>query len=76
MGTGDTGAAGDHLNTALYLEVRPFYRGMINLWLGKLADMLGQREAAREYYGLVISGASAAYHQAEARALLEKPYHP
>lgn len=74
LGMGDTDAARTSLETALFLETRPFYHGLINLWLGKAADVLGDHEAAQEYYGRVISGSAAAYTQEEARGYLDKPY--
>jgi len=74
LGTGDTGNAEDFLQTALFLETRPFYQGMILLWLGKVADVRGERQLARDYYEKVLAGASAHYHQEEARRLLERPY--
>jgi len=74
LGTGDTGNAEDYLQTALFLETRPFYQGMILLWLGKVADVRGERPLARDYYQKVLAGASAHYHQEEARRLLERPY--
>lgn len=74
LGLEDTDNAIVHLETALFLETRAFYQGMITLWLGKAMDMLSEREAARNYYGQVLSLSSAAYHQEEARGFLEKPY--
>ena len=74
LGTGDTGNAEDYLQTALFLETRPFYQGMILLWLGKVADVRGERAVARDYYLKVQAGASAHYHQEEARRLLDRPY--
>ena len=62
------------LETALFLESRPFYVGVINLWLGKAADALGDHAAANDYYGRVLSGMAAAYTQAEARRYMDKPY--
>jgi tetratricopeptide (TPR) repeat protein len=73
LGLEDTGRALEHLSTALMLETRPFYRGMINLWLGKLTDAIGSHSDARILYGRVLALPSAHYHQQEARALLEKP---
>lgn len=73
-GKGDTGSAEDYLQTALFLETRPFYQGMIDLWLGKVADMRGERAVARDYYQKVLAGSSAHYHQEEARLLLLRPY--
>lgn len=74
LGLGDTGNASNHLQTALFLETRPFYLGMINLWLGKVADVLKDRSAAQDFYGKVLSLPSAEYHQKEARMYLDNPY--
>jgi uncharacterized protein HemY len=74
LGLGDTGLAAERLRTALFLETRPFYLGMINLWLGKVADALGDRAAARDSYGKVLMLPSADYHQKEARKYLDDPY--
>ena len=71
---GDMTNAQDFLNLADLLETRPFYQGMIWLWLGKAADLRKERELARQYYGQVLGIASAAYHQQEARLLLDHPF--
>ena len=74
LGVGDMPTAWDYLQIAEFIEVRPFYQGMINLWLGKVSDMRGDHVAAREFYGKVLRLASADYHQKEARFLLENPF--
>jgi Flp pilus assembly protein TadD len=74
LGLGEMDVAWNLLQTAMYLETRPFYLGFINLWLGKAADIRGDRAIARQYYGAVLSEASADYHQKEARRYLEEPY--
>jgi len=74
LGIGDTGSAQDHLTTALFLESRPFYKGMIELWLGKVADVRGEHDVAREHYDRVMALPAAIYHQDEARKLIEIPY--
>jgi hypothetical protein len=74
LGMGDTGSAQDYLTTALFLETRPFYQGMIELWLGKVADVRGEHDVAREHYGRVMSLPAAIYHQDEARELIKTPY--
>jgi len=74
LGQGDTGTAQDYLSTALFLEGRPFYQGMTNLWLGKVADSRRERDVAIQYYRTVLQMSAAAYHQAEARELLVRPY--
>ena len=74
LGIDDTGNADDFLRTALYLETRPFYKGLTYLWLGKVADIRGERTLAKDYYSNVLSGASAKYHQEEARRWLQTAY--
>lgn len=74
LGLGDTGNAWDHLHIARFLELRPFYLGMTSLWLGKVADTMGEHEVAKEYYSVVISGAAADYHQRQARQLSQEAY--
>ncbi|MEE8577586.1 MAG: hypothetical protein V3T31_10060, partial [candidate division Zixibacteria bacterium] len=74
FGVGDLGAAQGMLETALFMENRAFYTGMANLWMGKLFDARGNHERATDHYGLVISSASAAYHQTEARFLIDNPF--
>ena len=74
LGMGDTGNAEDMLESALLLEKRPFYVGMIALWLGKTADIRGEHDVARDFYAYVLSIASADYHQNEARRYMAEPY--
>jgi tetratricopeptide (TPR) repeat protein len=74
LGLGNINVANEHLRTALFLETRPFYLGMINLYLGKVADALGDRAAARDFYGKVLLQPSADYHQKEAQKHLDDPY--
>lgn len=74
VGLSDGDNAYDQLGHALFLENRPFYMGMINLWLGKAADLRGKRDLAKTHYSLVLAGSSAAYHQDEAHKYLENPY--
>ena len=73
-GLGDTQNAFSHLSTALFLETRAFHLGLINLWLGKVADLMGERQVAIEYYGKVLSLPSAVYHQDEARKYLKEAF--
>jgi len=74
VGLSDGDNAYDQLSHALFLENRPFYLGMINLWLGKAADLRGKRDLAKTHYSDVLAGSSAAYHQDEAHKYLENPY--
>ncbi len=74
LGQGDTGTAQDYLSTALFLETRPFYQTMEYLWLGKTADLRGERDVAQQYYRAALESRGAEYHRDEAKALLIKPY--
>ena len=74
LGAGELGVAQGYLETAAFLDNRPFYFGMTNLWLGKLFDSRGNHQKAQEYYSEVLTGASAAYHQKEARFLIDNPF--
>ena len=74
VGLDDPDNAYDQLKQALFLENRPFYIGMINLWLGKAADLREKRDLAREHYSAVIGGAAAAYHVEEAMKYLDNGY--
>ncbi len=72
VGLDEVDAAVEYLNLADFLETKPFYTGMINLWLGRAYDRMKQYDKAREHYSRVLSVASADYHQRQARAYLEK----
>ena len=74
VGLKDMSNAYDQLKQALFLESRPFYIGMINLWMGKAADLQNKRELAKKHYAEVLATASAVYHQKEAKMYLEKKY--
>jgi len=74
LALGDLDRARSYLEGALFLETRPFYLGMIQLWLGKLADVSGEREKAIEHYAEVLALPSADYDQREANKYIETPY--
>ena len=74
LGRGETDRADNYLESALFLETRPFYQGMIHLWLGKAADLKGDRDKALEHYSQVLALAAADYHQNEARRYIKTPY--
>lgn len=74
VGLGEGENAYEQLNHAIFLENRPFYMGMINLWLGKAADLRGKRDLAKTHYSEVLAGNSAAYHQDEAHKYLASPF--
>ena len=63
-----------YLEGALFLETRPFYLGMMHLWLGKLADVTNERQAAIDHYSEVLALPSADYHQREAQTYYQTPY--
>jgi tetratricopeptide (TPR) repeat protein len=72
LGLGDLDNALSFLHTAEFLETRPFYQGMIDLWLGKAYLASNKKDSADTYLAQVMSVSSAAYHQREAKALLQK----
>jgi len=72
LGLNDAAAAIDYLRIADFLETRPFYSGMIHLWLAKAYLRSGMADDARAHLAQVLSTASADYHQREARAYLEQ----
>ncbi|UCE24229.1 MAG: hypothetical protein JSU74_13205 [Candidatus Zixiibacteriota bacterium] len=72
LGIDDAGGAVDYLKMADFLETRPFYIGMTNLWLGKAYARLGQDDKAHDHLAKVLSVASADYHQREAQRYLEQ----
>jgi tetratricopeptide (TPR) repeat protein len=74
LGVGETDRARAYLDGALFLEMRPFYLAMTHLWMGKLADLEGDRQTAVEHYAEVLALASADYHQREANSYLETPF--
>jgi tetratricopeptide (TPR) repeat protein len=74
LGLGDSPTAGDFLTSALMLESRPFYQGLIYLYMGKVSDHLGDHEGARGWYGRVLNILSTDYHQREAKWLMDHPW--
>jgi tetratricopeptide (TPR) repeat protein len=71
---GRADVAASYLQIADFLETRVFYRGMIALWLGKVADVAGDRPTAKEHYARALNLPTAAFVQDEARRYLETPY--
>ena len=72
LGLDDYTNAINNLHIAEFLESRPFYQGMIALWLGKAYLNSNNSEQAKEYLAQVLSYASADYHQVEAKELLNQ----
>jgi len=73
LGLDDAAAAIDYLRIADFLETRPYYSGMIHLWLAKAYLRSGMEADARAHFAKVLATASADYHQREARTYLEQP---
>lgn len=73
-GQQNTSDAYQALSIADFIEVRPFYRGMIALWLGRVHDLRGERDLAKSQYQRVIESSSAAYHKFEAKSHLITPF--
>ncbi len=72
LGLAEYEKAINNLLIAQFIETRPFYLGMINLWLGKAYTATGDIKNAETYFGLVISSSSSAYHKKEAKELLKQ----
>jgi Flp pilus assembly protein TadD len=72
LGLEETEGAIEHLQIAEFLETRPFYTGMINLWLGKAYAQSGRKQQARDHLAKVLAVAAADYHQREAQKYLEQ----
>ncbi len=72
LGMDDAEGAVEYLKMADFLETRPFYLGMTNLWLGKAYARLARNDEARDHLAKVLSVASADYHQREAQQYLEQ----
>ncbi|PJA29998.1 MAG: hypothetical protein CO189_00875 [candidate division Zixibacteria bacterium CG_4_9_14_3_um_filter_46_8] len=64
-----------HLSFVELNETRPYYAGRTLLALGKTNDLLGERNAALQYYRRVINGKSGALQKNEAKELIIKPFH-
>jgi tetratricopeptide (TPR) repeat protein len=71
---GDYGMAQENLETAHFLETRPYFLGQVLLELGKLSDLKGERDRAREYYDEVSSINAGAYQKALTKRYLETKY--
>jgi tetratricopeptide (TPR) repeat protein len=72
LGLDETEGATEYLQVAEFLETRPFYTGMINLWLGKAYAQSGKKQQARDHLAKVLAVAAADYHQREAQKYLEQ----
>lgn len=55
--------ARDNLGVAQFLESRPFFLGQTLLEMGKLADLEGRRDEAKDYYGRVMEIKAGAYQK-------------
>ena len=72
LGLHDYGNAINYLHSAEFMETRPFYQGMIYLWLGKAYLANDEPEQAREFFSQVLTVYAADYHQTEARKYLDQ----
>jgi tetratricopeptide (TPR) repeat protein len=64
----------EHLEFAYFVEERPFYLGRIMLALGNAYDLMGERETALKYYGLVKDAPGAYLHSKAADRYIEQPF--
>ncbi len=72
LGLNEIDKAINNLLIAQFIESRPFYMGMIDLWLGKAYVVAGDKKLAEENLTSVISSTSAVYHQKEAKDILKQ----
>jgi len=71
---GDYDKARENLETSYFLERRPYFQGCTLLELGKLADLQGKRDEARERYNLVQSIDAGAYEKSLAQGYLKRRF--
>ena len=74
MLSGKYDQAKENLETSNFLERRPYFIGQTLLELGRLMDMQGKREEAREYYKSIIEINAGAYEKSLARKYLDEKY--
>ncbi|MBD3168877.1 MAG: tetratricopeptide repeat protein [candidate division Zixibacteria bacterium] len=63
-----------HISDIINNENRSYYMGRLDLAMGKIYDLKGEREVAIEYYDNVLYSRSAAYHKLEARKYKNNPF--
>ncbi len=66
--------AKENLDISNFLENRPYFRGLTLLELGKLADLQGQRDEAKDYYQKVLNIKAGAYEKSLAEKYLKEKY--
>ena len=74
MYLGDYNRAEENLNTALFLEKRPYYTGCILLELGRLMDLQGRRDDALDFYNQSESIKAGAYQKYLAKKYKAQPF--
>ncbi|UCD16220.1 MAG: hypothetical protein JSV44_07045 [Candidatus Zixiibacteriota bacterium] len=74
FGLKDYQEAGKYLELAQFIETRAIFLGEILLALGKLHDVLGNRELAIEYYREGLNRQIAAYHRDLCLKYINQPY--
>ena len=62
------------LQIALFLDQRPYYRGAAYLGLGRLYDIQGEHDKAKEYYDKAIEANAGEYMKALAKKYRSKPF--
>nr|MBN2278843.1 hypothetical protein [candidate division Zixibacteria bacterium] len=66
--------ARQYLEVARFTEQRTFYLGRIALYLGRLYDLMNDRDRAMEYYREGLGPGVASYHRDLCQHYLEQPY--
>lgn len=66
--------AKENLETSNFLERRPYFVGQTLLELGRLMDLEGKRDEAKDYYKSIIEMNAGAYEKSLAKRYLEKKY--
>ena len=70
----DLSRAGENLETAYFLERRPYFQGQILLELGRLYDLKGERDKALEYYNEVLIIKAGAYEKSLAKKYIARKF--
>ncbi len=66
--------AKENLDISIFLEKRPYFQGLTLLELGKLSDLRGDRNTAKECYDQVLMIKSGAYQKSLAKEYLKKKF--
>ncbi len=66
--------AKENLDISIFLEKRPYFQGLTLLELGKLSDLQGERNTAKECYDQVLMIKSGTYQKSLAKEYLKKKF--